>query len=260
LTESNILRDDLGAKIKEISTLKETTAFLLNQLQVRLKEIIELKKEKDAKLLLETKIGLLEKQIEEKNGQNFQMSKVINEVQAEREFLYKKVDNLEQELEKEHNEKENLQQSIVSLQYSHRMDTASRKSDVLNGHFCEEPFVVEKPGSINFSDLPQEGQRWHIELEALESMGYKDRTKNIELLNKYQDVTQVVSDLHKIGQVRVSSVPEKTRELPSDIAEVEIQMLEAMGFHDLEKNIGLLRKHKDVSLVVEILLSTQLVM
>jgi len=201
-------------------------------------------------MLLESKLGLLQKQLDEKNGQTLQMSKVISEVQAEKDYLCKKVDNLEQELEKEHQEKENLQQSIVSLQHSSRVDPpfSSHKLDIKNGHLWGEsgPVVVGttelKPGTINISDLPPEGQRWHIELEALESMGYKDRSKNIELLNKYQDVTKVVSDLHKIGQVRVNSASEKTRELPPDISEVEIQMLEAMGFHDLQKKHRLTQK------------------
>jgi len=212
-------------------------------------------------MLLESKIDLLNKQLEDKNTQALQMSRVINEVQAEKDFLSKKVGNLEQELEKEHQEKENLQQSIVSLQHSQCVDPSfPHKLDTKNGFWEPGPMVIGsemKSGAINILDIPPEGQRWHIELEALSQMGYKDYAKNIELLNKYQDVTKVVSDLHKIGQApRTSSIPDKHRELPQDISEVEIQMLEAMGFHDLQKNIDLLRQYKDVAVVVETLLST----
>jgi len=262
LAESNILREDLAAKLKDISTLKDTTTLMATQLNSKVREVLELKKEKEGKMLLESKIDLLNKQLEDKNTQALQMSRVINEVQAEKDFLSKKVGNLEQELEKEHQEKENLQQSIVSLQHSQCVDPSfSHKLDTKNGHFWEPgPMVIGsevKSGAINILDLPPEGQRWHIELEALSQMGYKDYAKNIELLNKYQDVTKVVSDLHKIGQApRTSSIPDKHRELPKDISEVEIQMLEAMGFHDLDILITLLRKHKDVAVVVETLLST----
>jgi len=211
-------------------------------------------------MLLETKIELLNKQLDDKNSQALQMSKVINEFQAEKAFLSKKVDNLELELEKEQQEKETLQQSI--LYQSQRVEPSiPHKLDKNGTHFWDQgPMVIGsevKSSAINIAEIPPEGQRWHIELEALSQMGYKDFAKNIELLNKYQDVTKVVGDLHKIGQTpRTSSAPEKQRELPADISPVEIEMLEAMGFHDLQKNIDLLRKHKDVSVVVETLIAS----
>jgi len=203
-------------------------------------------------MLLEAKLELLQKKLDEKEGESLNMSKVINEVQAQKEFFMKKTANLEQKLELEHQEKETLHQSIVHFQHSHRLDP------IKNGHVVDGPLVVDTEiRPINPHELPPEGQRWQTELEVLEQMGYMDRARNIELMVKYQDVTRVVNDYKRSdNQNHPTNIPEPTRvELPEDIQQVDITMLEAMGFFDLKKNIELLRKCKDVSVVVETLLS-----
>jgi len=53
-------------------------------------------------MLLEAKLELLQKKLDEKEGESLNMSKVINEVQAQKEFFMKKTANLEQKLELEH--------------------------------------------------------------------------------------------------------------------------------------------------------------
>jgi len=69
-------------------------------------------------------------------------------------------------------------------------------------------------------------------------------------LTKLEDVPAVV----KAIQDETNKIP-KQNELPSDISPSDIQMLEAMGFLDLEYNIELLRSNSnDISVVVEKLL------
>jgi len=240
------LKEDLLTKTKQTATYRETAAKMGIQLQNKVKEVQELKKENDNKMILESKLELLQKEIDQKNGENLQMSKIINDVLAQKEGLQRKAVNLEHQLESEHQEKENLQHSIIQLQQSKRLDFFP---DIKNGYATFDPVISDvKSISINPADLPLEGRPYQVELEELESMGYKDRAKNIELLNQYQDVSKVVNHYQK----GLSTVIPKS--LPEDISEVDIQMLEAMGFFDLDANIAHLRKYKDIGAVINSLL------
>jgi len=246
LAEIEILKEDLLTKTKQTATYRETAAKMGIQLQNKVKEVQELKKENDNKMILESKLELLQKEIDQKNGENLQMSKIINDVLAQKEGLQRKAVNLEHQLESEHQEKENLQHSIIQLQQSKRLDFFP---DIKNGYATFDPVISDvKSISINPADLPLEGRPYQVELEELESMGYKDRAKNIELLNQYQDVSKVVNHYQK----GLSTVIPKS--LPEDISEVDIQMLEAMGFYDLDANIAHLRKYKDIGAVINSLL------
>jgi len=254
IAEYEALKEELLNKNKEIYTLSETATRMGIQLQNKVKEVLELKKEKESKMVLEAKLGLLQKELDQKNNENLQMSRTINNVLAEKEVLLMKTTNLEQQLENEHLEKENLQNSIVHLQQSKHFDFSS-PSDIKNGHFgSSDPMIIPISSvSINPEDLPPEGRAFFVELEVLESMGHRDRAKNIELLNQYQDVVKVINH-YKVDQKEPFSTPREKRVLPEGIAEHDIHMLETMGFSDLDHNIALLRQHKDVGAVLEVLI------
>jgi len=267
--ENSRIKEEIEDKNIQLNTHHESCIQLGKQLQQKIKENKELKKEKENKMLLEAKFDLLKKDLDTKNEEYLEMSKVVHDVRVEKDFLAKKTADLEQQLEQEQQELENLQQSIVQIHQSkHSITTPTPTptspplSSLVNSPSppIKKDIPVTPPTTtttttkiINVEDLPVDARRWRIELEVLESMGYKDRTRNIELLKKYDDVAKVVSEC----KTNPSPTPKKNKvrgDIPADISPIDIQMLESMGFMDLQKNIDYLRKYKDVSVVVEKLL------
>jgi len=235
----------LAAQESSISVLKETLTKMGR----------ELRKEKECKSELESKVELLTKELDSKNGEYLEMSRRVIDVQAQKESLTKKATTLERQLEEEHQERENLQQSLVQLQLQGSI-TAGKIPFPIESHNSDPSgiFVFKPDDKWPKEKVPEhtslDAQRWGNELGVLNSIGFPDHSKNLEYLTKHQDVTAAV----KAMQDDTNKIPPKQK-LPKDITESDIQMLEAMGFIDLDKNIELLRNNDyDISVVVEILL------
>jgi myosin heavy subunit len=236
----------IAAQDTSMATLKETLGKMGK----------ELRKEKELKSELESKVELLRRELDSKTGEYLEMSRHIIDVQAQKESLTKKATSLERQLEQEHLERETLEQSLVHYQLQASISGGkipfpeeSRDHSETSG-IC----VVKPDDKWPKEKVPEQSSmdalRWGAELTLLKSLGYSDQKKNLEYLTKHQDVEAVIKAIRD----ETIKVPPK-RDLPNDISASDIQLLEAMGFLDLDENIELLRSHgNDISIVVEILL------
>jgi len=235
-------------------TSQEATITLLKETLSKMGR--ELRKEIETKSELESKVDLMRKELDSKHGEYLEMSRRVIDVQAQKESLTKKATTLERQLEQEHQERENLQQSLVQLQLQGSItggkipfQEESRDNPEPSGIYVVKP--DEKWPKEKGMDNLLEAQRWGTELGVLNNIGFIDNTKNLEYLNKHQDIQSTVKAMHE----ETMHILPKQKVLPTDISESDIQMLEAMGFVDLNNNIQLLRSNgHDISVVVEKLL------
>eukprot|EP01124_Arcella_intermedia_P000944 TRINITY_DN1049_c0_g1_i1.p1 TRINITY_DN1049_c0_g1~~TRINITY_DN1049_c0_g1_i1.p1 ORF type:complete len:419 (+),score=105.26 TRINITY_DN1049_c0_g1_i1:43-1299(+) len=231
---------------KEAANLKEVSSKMGQQLALKMKEIQELRKEREnlsfennkSKAILES----LEKEVNKTREEHLHLSKVFSNVQAEREALERTTQDLKKLLEKESMEKETLQQSLYLGGVGNQVLHNELPPPVIHTPLKEQEEVDEKKTTE---------AEWRNELDILNNIGYLDRKLNLELLVQYQDMAKVVQH-HKALQ---SSTMVSQRALPPGINEVDILMLENMGFTDLKHNIELLTKYKSLDGALAVLLN-----
>jgi myosin heavy subunit len=243
--ELAMFQDVVKQKTVSIATLENRLTILKEALSKMGKELM---KEKEMKSELESKVSLLTNEVDVKTGQYLEMSRRILNVEAQKNSLNKKATDLERMLEQEHQERESLQQSLVQLQFQGSI-SAGKNPFEFRTDLNSESYVL-KPEDLTKEKMP-EIQRWGSELGVLNGIGYNDNNKNLEYLAKHKDVTAVVKAIEDESK----KIP-KQKEVPSDISESDIQLLEAMGFSDIDYNVKLLRTNgNDISKVVENLIA-----
>jgi chromosome segregation ATPase len=89
------LRDSTASLNIESAKFKESLKVLVNQYQSKIQEAADLKRERDEKVMLEAKVLQLQKDLNEKNEENFTMSKRIQTISEERDIFNKKSEELE---------------------------------------------------------------------------------------------------------------------------------------------------------------------
>jgi len=89
------IRESLSIMTNESAKYKESLKVLVSQFQTKMKELAELKKDRDEKVMLEVKISQLEKELNDHLSENLQISTRLANVTSERDNLHKKASDLE---------------------------------------------------------------------------------------------------------------------------------------------------------------------
>jgi len=217
-------KDALVGATTEHDNLKETLYKMGTQLQAKLKEVSELRKDRDGKLLLKTKLENLEKQVNGKTEENLSMSKLIHNVTIERDHFSRKSKQLE-------DRQQTIEQELIT---SYQLSPVTPRVDPHN-----------KSPLIGFIPVANPATPIHTEPP------------------KVIHVPEPVSTFHHNIPQPVVEKPRLSNDLsqlPPDIDEDDITILQSMGFNLDEKPhliFGLIRKHKDISKVIEELLNNK---
>jgi hypothetical protein len=204
----------------ELTNLKESLPKVGTQLHLKLKEISELKKDREDKLRLKTQLDELDKQLNGKIDENLTMSKHIYTLTIERDHFNKKAKELE-------HRQRTMEAELTASQYSHmnlgtlppmsNNNSSMPTNPVLNGGI---------PGSgVSHPSVPI----------------YPNDHTNVKI--------PIAPPLPPQKPVYDLKNP------PPDIDPEDIRMLLSMGFNENPDTLfQLIRKHGDISRVIEELL------
>jgi hypothetical protein len=234
-------QESLAIYKNEQATLKESVSKIGQQLLLKYKDVAELKKDNEAKLLLEAKLADLEKQLSSKMEEQLTMSRRIDHIKIERDHFSKKATELENKLPTFENDLiRSFSLPTSNTPINTPISSPSSPIPIYNPptNIYTPPLVPIKP-KPDILIPPTVIHNGSPLTTNMNNSNVNDPYKNISFPTQFGD----------------------TPSLPPDIQEVDIQVLESMGFsldyNNREKIYALLRKHKsDISKVINELIPT----
>jgi chromosome segregation ATPase len=204
-------RDLLAQSNSECATYKESLKKIAMQLQSRMIEAIDLKKDKDEKNLIEAKLQQLQKEYDTKIEENLGMSRVIHTVTIERDHYNKKAveletrqqtfetDILNQSLQITNNFMESRHEgNILAMDYP--SDLNNPFSSPSNGRplYSTDPTMTGTSSSSLGTPLPPDINE--VDIQILKSMGFKldsgsQQQKIFDLIRQKKDISKVIEEL-----------------------------------------------------------------
>jgi hypothetical protein len=180
-TELKKVKDSINTMNAECATYRESLRILVLQYQSKMQEGLELKKERDEKVMLEAKLKQLKKDLHEKDSENQVMTQSIRDMTTQRDHFNKKAEELENR--QQNLETDYLQQSI-------------KFTNSISPHTSPGPHsvhVMNLPFSIPSDISP-------VDIQILLSLGIKfdnqsEQQKVFELIRQKQDISKVMEAL-----------------------------------------------------------------
>jgi len=176
--EQEMVQEALKQKTTLITSQEKNMIILRESLMKMGKE---LRKEKEIKSELESKVTLLTNEVDTKTGQYLEMSRRVIDVQAQKESLTMKATSLEHQLEQEHQERENLQQSLIQLQLQGSISVGKFPGEFREDSEPSGIYVVKPDDKYQkkekVPELSSEAQRWGNELGLLILLATKTKTR-----------------------------------------------------------------------------------
>jgi len=224
-------QESLAIYKNEQATLKDSVAKIGQQLLLKFKEMAELRKDNEGKLLLEAKLADLEKQLNSKIEEQLTMSRRIDSITIERDHFNKKATELETNLPSIESE------LIRSFSLPPSSNTPIHTPIHTPISSPSSPIPVFNPPNIYVPPQNPIKPKPDIQVPPNITNGSQLPTfvNNSNGSDPYKNVSFPTPG------------PSDTPSLPPDIHEVDIQILQSMGFSldkDREKIYALLRNTK----------------
>jgi len=209
---------DIYSSVKiELTNLKESLPKVGTQLHLKIKEISELKKDREDKLRLKAQLDELDKQLNGKIDENLTMSKHLYTLTIERDHFNKKAKELE------HRQK-TLEAELTASQYSHIQSLGTLSHDI-----SSMPMNPVLNGGTPISGMSHQ---------------------QVPIFPDHINVKPPIST-----PLLPEKTLYDFQNPPPDIDPEDIRMLLSMGFSiDMDTMVQLIRKNGDISRVIEELL------
>jgi replicative DNA helicase len=207
-------KDSLAFYNAENSTCKESLNKMAAQFQLKIKEISELRKDREQKIILETKLVKLEKDLNTKIEENLSMSRTIHSVTIERDHFSKKAAELES--------RQQTFESDLIRSFQMPLTNGNTGNNIIHNTSTpvsspnttvvvplpvplvaeNNPFVpsLPNPSTSNSSSigisLPDDIDE--VDIQILLSMGFsleEDPQRIFDLIRQKRDVSQVIEEL-----------------------------------------------------------------
>jgi len=254
-TELRKAQDTYATVSTEYNSLKDALLRIGTQLHLKIKEVSDLKKDREEKLRLKAKVEEVEKQLNTKIEENLTMSKKMYSLTIERDHFSKKAKDLE-------HRQPNIEQDLIrSLQ---QLNFNSPRGSFMNYPQMSPQTTptFQQPVSTPNNDKivvkstlpPSSGGTPQFPV-------FKEYPKLPVQQSNPQPYSPMVDDwMMPPGRNEQPPITPKSVAFPDDIDEDDIEMLRSMGFNVEEKRqviIDLIRKHKkEISKVIEDLLKS----
>jgi chromosome segregation ATPase len=175
------IKDSINSMKADCATYRESFRILVSQYQAKMHESLDLKKERDEKVMIEAKLKQLQKDLNEKISENLNMTQSIREVTTQRDHFNKKAEELE-------SRQQNLETDYLnqSIKFTNSMSPHS-PSGPSSAHQNSLPFSIPSDISV-------------VDIQILLSMGIKldnhsEQQKVFEIIRQNKDITKVMEDL-----------------------------------------------------------------
>jgi hypothetical protein len=231
----------------ELSNLKESVKKVGTQLQLKLKEIYELKRDKDEKLRLKAQLDELDQQLNGKIEENLTMSKHLYTLTIERDHFTKKAKDLE------HKQKTMEAELTASLaQFTHNLPSPVPPITHENPSIPMNPVIIN--GGIPVSGIVHQPVLVHSNT-PIHSNNSIHSNAPIHSNNPHSNTPFYSNNpIHSNNPIRD---PPNSNLIDDDIDMEDIRMIYSMGFNwvPVEKIKAYIRTYKkDISRVIEELL------
>jgi len=165
----------------ECATFRESLRIIVLQYQAKMHEALDLKKERDEKVMIEAKLKQLQKDLNEKISENLNMTQSIREITTQRDHFNKKAEDLE-------SRQQNLETDYLnqSIKFTNSI-TSSPHSGPHSAH----------QNSLHFS-IPSDISA--VDIQILLSLGIKldnhsEQQKVFEIIRQNKDISKVMEAL-----------------------------------------------------------------
>jgi len=176
------LKESINSMNSEVATFRESLRILVLQYQAKMHEALDLKKDRDEKFILESKLKQLQKNLNDKIAENLTMTQSIREVSTQREHFNKKAEELE-------NHQQNLETDYLnqSIKFTSSVSPQHLPGPTTNVHHNSLPFTI--PSDISAVDI-----------QILLTLGVKldshsEQQKVFDIIRQKKDISKVMEVL-----------------------------------------------------------------